>query len=166
MGVKAVKLKFSNKPKEFWNNIKKIDLEGTEEDAEELLGDVEPQYMELDGVISKENGTVVIILDESYLIGARDSKIVFSFNESQPNSVMMVKTAIGNGAYVFDENNRRQICSCTVGLFPFEFTVCTDDILNTVTYEKGGTLTVDYTVEINGIPADGSKMVLKVEPVR
>ena len=82
------------------------------------------------------------------------------------DSVMMVKTVLGNGSYVFDDKNRRQVCSCSMGLFPFEFIVCTEDILNTVTYEKGGTLTVDYTVEINGIPADGSKMTLKVEPIK
>lgn len=165
MGVKAVKLKFTNKPKEFWSNVKRIDPTG-EEEAEELFGEVEPQYMELDGVISKENGMVNIIFDDSYLIGMRESKLVFSFSESQPNSVIMVKTALGNGAYVFDDKQRRQICSFNMGPFPFEFTVCTEDILNTVTYEKGGTLTVDYTVEINGIPADGSKMSLKVEPIR
>ena len=165
MGVKAVKLKFTNKPKEFWSNVKRIDPSG-EEEAEELFSEVEPQYMELDGVISKENGMVNIIFDDSYLVGMRESKLVFSFSEAQPNSVIMVKTALGNGAYVFDDKQRRQICSCTVGLFPFEFIVCTEDILNTVTYEKGGMLTVDYTVEINGIPADGSKMSLKVEPIR
>ena len=115
MGVKAVKLKFTNKPKEFWSNVKRIDPSG-EEEAEELFGEVEPQYMELDGVISRENGVVTIMFDDSYLVGMRESKIIFSFSASNPNSVMMVKTVLGNGSYVFDDKNRRQVCSCSMGV--------------------------------------------------
>ena len=165
MGLKAVKIKFTNKPKEFWSNVKRIDPNG-EEEAEEIFGEAEPQYMELDGVISREKGNVSIVFDNGPLLGVRESKMVFSFSVAQPNSVIMVKTAMGNGAYVFDDRQRRNICSFNMGPFPLEFIVCTEDILNTVTYERGGTLTVDYTVEINGVPADGSKMTLKVEPVR
>ena len=166
MGIKAVKLKFSSQPKEFWSKIKKIEENGDEAEAEELFGNNVPQYIETEGVISRENGTVRIILDDSYLVGDVESKIIFSFEEENPNSVIMVRTVLGNCAYVFDDKMRRQPCSCNVGIYPFEITVCTEDICNKITYEKGGTMIVDYNIDINGIPADGSKLKLKVEPIK
>ena len=42
MGIKAVKLKFSSQPKEFWSKIKKIEENGDEAEAEELFGNNVP----------------------------------------------------------------------------------------------------------------------------
>lgn len=165
--VKAIRIKMTAHSKEFWSKIKKYDENGQELDEGILIGENEiPGYMESDAMIIKENGQIKIVIDDSYLNGVPHSKLIFAFNENEPNSVIMIKTSSGNGAYVFDEKRRRNQCEYNMGLFPLEYTVCTEDILNTVTYEKGGTLTVEYTVEINGVSAEGSRITLKVEPIR
>lgn len=146
-----------------------FDGEIDEELFDDFLADEEldgkPVVFETEGVMSTEKGLLKIMYDEAAIVGVGRAETVFAFNTDTPTTVSMFKNGNLNAALVFDSVNKRQICLYNNGPFTFEITVRTDMLVNNMSYEKGGKITVEYTVELKGVPAELSRISVKVTPL-
>ena len=146
-----------------------VDGELDEELLDEVFGDEEidgkPVVFETEGVVSFEKGLIKIMYDEAAMVGLGRAETVFAFNSDSPTTVSMFKSGNLNAALVFDAIQKRQICLYNSGPFSFEITVRTDMLVNSITYENGGKLTAEYTVEIKGVPAELNRISVKVTPL-
>ena len=115
--------------------------------------------------MSVEKGLLKVIYDEAAMIGVGRAETVFAFNTDTPTTVSMFKSGNLNAALVFDSVNKRQICLYNNGPFSFEITVRTDMLINDLSYEKGGKITSEYTVEVKGVPAELNRISIRVTPL-
>ncbi len=131
----------------------------------DVKNDETPIVFESDGIMTSDGGDIRI----SYVEGLPDggeNHTVLSFRESCPTTVSMISGGTGPTALVFDSVNRRCSCIYNIGPFPFEVTICTESMTNTINYATGGKLRAEYTVEIQGVPAEFDRLTVKVEPVK
>ncbi len=137
------------------------DLEDFEADEK---NDDTPIIFESDGIMTSDGGDICV----SYIEGVPDggeNHTVLSFRESCPTTVSMISGGTGPTALVFDSVKGRCKCIYNVGPFPFEVTICTNSMTNNINYKTGGKLFAEYTVEIQGVPAEFNRLTVKVEPV-
>ncbi len=172
MGIKPVKIKIMTTTTDLMHrNSLSVEVEGglDEEFFDDAFADAEldgkPVVFETEGVMSLEKGLMKIIYDESAIVGAKSAETVFAFNNDTPSTVSMFKSGSLSAALVFDSVKKRQVCLYNNGPFSFEITVRTDMLINEITYEKGGKMTAEYTVEIKGIPAEVNRISVKVTPL-
>ncbi len=125
--------------------------------------DAEPTVFVSEGIMTKENGVIKISYDESQLVGMAGAHTEITFDEKKRECMTMIRTAAMTTALVFDSKEKRNMCVYNVGPFPFEVLIHTDLLTNTVTYSGGGKIFAEYTLEINGRPAETSSISLKIE---
>jgi hypothetical protein len=172
MAIKPVKIKIITTTVDLMHKNSlafSVDGELDEELLDEVFGDEEidgkPVVFETEGVVSFEKGLIKIMYDEAAMVGLGRAETVFAFNSDSPTTVSMFKSGNLNAALVFDAIQKRQICLYNSGPFSFEITVRTDMLVNSITYENGGKLTAEYTVEIKGVPAELNRISVKVTPL-
>lgn len=173
MAIKPVKIKIMTMTTDLMHkNSLEVSVDG--EPIDELFDDVfddepldgKPLVFETEGVITVENGLTRVIYDEAAVVGAPNAETVFAFNTDSPSTVSMFKNGNLSAALVFDSVKKRQICLYNNGPFTFEITVCTEMLINEISYENGGKMTAEYTVEIKGIPAEFNRISVKVTPLK
>ena len=171
MAIKPVKIKIMTTTVDMMHKNSMtfaVDGEIDEELLEDFFGDDEldgrPVVFETEGIMSLEKGLIKIIYDEAAMVGLGRAETVFAFNTDTPSTVSMFKSGNLNAALVFDSVQKRQICLYNSGPFSFEITVRTDMLVNDVSYEKGGKITAEYTVEIKGVPAELNRISVRVTP--
>ena len=172
MAIKPVKIKIMTVTTDLMHkNSLEISVDG--ESVDDLFEDGfiddgldgKPVVFETEGVMSLENGLIRVIYDEAEVAGMGSAETVFAFNSDTASTVSMFKSGTLNAALVFDSEKKRQICLYNNGPISFEITVYTNMLNNEITYENGGKLTAEYTVEIKGIPAEFNRISVKVTPL-
>ena len=172
MAIKPVKIKIITTTVDLMHK-NSLSVEVDSELDEELLDDFfhdeeldgKPYVFETEGVMSLEKGLLKVIYDEAAIVGVSHAETVFAFNTETPTTVSMFKNGNLNAALVFDSIKKRQICLYNNGPFTFEITVRTDMLVNDISYEKGGKMTTEYTVEIKGVPAELNRISVRVTPI-
>ena len=77
----------------------------------------------------------------------------------------MVRTGAAQTTLQFDGGCGRRICSYN-SIVPFEISVVTERIKNSVTLEKGGVLDVVYCVEMKGMPLERCHLTVNIKPLK
>lgn len=122
----------------------------------------EPAILSSIGKMSMNNDVLRITYSESELTGHSGSRVIYSFDD--PNEVAMVRLGGAKTAMAFNGNGERRLCN--YGYFlPFEVSVITHKLKNTINFEQGGTLKVLYTLEMRGIPLEKCRLTLTVKPI-
>ncbi len=131
----------------------------------EMTDDEKPIVFETEGIMVSQKGLIKVIYDESGIIGVNNAETVFAFNEDTPTTVSMFKNGSLSAALVFDSEKKRQVCLYNNGPFLFEITVRTDILVNEITYDHGGKMSAEYTIEIKGIPTEYNRISVKITPI-
>ncbi len=125
------------------------------ENKEEMLLEVRTQ-----GTITEEDGRITLSYDETELTGMEGSTTHVSFSPDTPQLVTMLRSGAVSTALVF-EAGVRHICVYDTPVMPFEICIYARDVKNTLTMD-GGSILLDYLVEIHGADAERTLFSLDV----
>ena len=108
-----------------------------------------------EGVMSYDGKRVEICYDE---IMGEDGKAknILSFDPSEPNIVTLDRSGAVKCVMTFSENGRYGTLY-HMGFAAFDLTIATQRICNKITFEKGGTLLLDYGTEIQNVSVQTSR---------
>ncbi len=117
-----------------------------------------------EGSIVVSGSRIELVYSEDEESGMEGCETRIVFDRGNPGLVTMIRSGMGNASLVFDSSDRRQHCVYDVGIGdPMQLCVVTQRIENTVT-EKGGSIELEYLIEINGITAEYSRVSITVKP--
>ena len=135
-----------------------------EEHAVEVAED-EVIEMSTDATIRDDGKNIELIYKESEDMGMPNTTTSLIFPKDDPNQLNMVRTGENTAGFVFSDTVRRQRCAYNVAGFPMELCVCTRSIDNRVTM-AGGTLDLDYVIEVQGVKTQRNRFSVKVDELR
>lgn len=108
-----------------------------------------------EGVMSYDGKRVEICYDE--IMGEYGkAKNILSFDPSEPNIVTLDRSGAVKCVMTFSENGRYGTLY-HMGFAAFDLTIATHRISNKITFEKGGTLLLDYGTEIQNVSVQISR---------
>lgn len=125
----------------------------------------EEQKIEIstEGVLVHEDGRFSVRYDETELTGMEGSVTVVEFSDDDPSTVTMTRSGSASASMIFKENSR-YMSTYETGIFPIEMCVATKSVCNEIT-ENGGTVTIDYTIEIHGVCMERTYLMLTASPI-
>lgn len=113
-----------------------------------------------DGVMTLENGRIEIRYDEIMGEDGRAENIL-SFAVEDKNVITLVRDGAISSVMTFSENVRYG-GNYNLGFAEFDFTVATRHVSNTVTFESGGLIFLDYSTEIQGVAVQSAKFRFEI----
>jgi len=119
--------------------------------------------LESDGVMRLNDGRLEISYEETELTGMAGSTTAVSFAEDTPGLVSMIREGSVNTVLIF-EPGKRNICAYETEYMPFEICIHTYSVDNSIT-AYGGTLALDYVIEIHGSATERTKFTLEVKTI-
>lgn len=135
-----------------------IALDTPQEEEENTLLEIRAQ-----GTLSRDaDGRISLSYDETELTGMEGSTTTVTFSEDDPDTVTMLRYGSVTTTLVF-EQNRRHICVYETPVMPFEICIYARKVQNTLTME-GGSILLDYLIEIHGAKAERTLFELHVVP--
>lgn len=135
-----------------------IDLEMPQDDEEDMLLEIRTQ-----GVLSRDaDGRISLTYDETELTGMEGSTTTVTFAESDPDTVTMLRYGSVTTTLVF-EQERRHICVYETPIMPFEICIYARKVQNELGMD-GGSILLDYLIEIHGAKAERTLFELHVVP--
>ncbi len=116
-----------------------------------------------DGVMSIRNGTIVIRYEEDDANGMGGTRSEIVLSEKKKNMVSIVRTGAVANTLVC-EKGRRHISAYKTPVMPFQICVFAKECEQNVTFESGGTIFMNYYVELRGTEMQHTKMRITVKP--
>lgn len=117
-----------------------------------------------DGTLSVEDGKFLISYDESELTGMDGAHTALEFLETTPEQVTMTRSGSASTSMIFKED-ARYMSTYETGIFPLEMCISTKSVENTVN-ENGGTIVIDYTVEIHGVCMERTYLTVNIKEIQ
>lgn len=117
-----------------------------------------------DGVMSVKNGSVVIRYEEDDSGGMGETQAEIVLHGGRRDMVSIVRTGSVANTLVC-ERGRRHISAYNTPIMPFQICVFTKECEQNVTLESGGTIYMNYYVELRGTEMQHTKMRITVKPV-
>lgn len=108
-----------------------------------------------EGVMSFDGKRIELCYDEIMGEDGRAQNIL-SFDASEPGMVTLERSGAVSCIMTFSENGRYGGLY-NMGFAAFDFTVVTKRITNKISFEKGGTLILDYGTEIQNVSVQTSR---------
>ena len=115
------------------------------------------------GRLSYENGVTNLTYNESELTNMNNSVTVYSFRD--PGEITMVREGNARTTLCFNEKRERRICCYNNSIFPVEIAVVTEKYKNNLSFERGGSLDVTYSLELKGIPVETTRIRVRVKEI-
>lgn len=128
----------------------------------------EPERIEFttDGTLSDDGSRIEVSYEESELCGMAGSTTTLLFDKITPGLITMIRTGTYSSSLVFNSASRRQRCMYDTGILPpFELSVLTRRIDNTLTY-SGGALELDYIIEMHGVKTEFNSLLMEVRELK
>lgn len=116
-----------------------------------------------DGTLSETEDTVILRYEEASETGIDNTFTTLVFPKDQPNFLNMGRSGEYKASIVFNDKVRRQPCVYNVCGHTMEFCITTRHIDNKLTLE-GGSIDVDYIIEMNGMNAQRTRFSANVVP--
>jgi len=118
------------------------------------------------GLLSDDGKTLKVSYEEGGLEGLEGCIASIQFSHDSPWLVTMTRSGNLSTALVFNGRDRRQLCTYDTGVLPpFELTICTRRISNSLSLE-GGRLELEYAIEIRGVKSEMTRLSMEVTPAR
>lgn len=117
-------------------------------------------YTEGELTVTKD-GKYCLSYDESKLTGMDGSVTSVNFDMKNPELVTLMRSGNYRMAMVF-ESGKRHICTYQTPYMPIELCVVTKRLENTLT-KDGGSLSVDYSIETNGMKCEITRLRLTAQ---
>lgn len=130
-----------------------IALEKTEKEKYEFYTDAE---------LSGDGEQISLVYEENSEMGMGQCITMLNFNESDPCLIRLVRSGQVTGSMLFNNKNRFNRCTYNVSNMSFELGIYTRNINNTLT-EKGGVISIDFIIEIEGKKAERNQIFISVK---
>ena len=111
------------------------------------------------GTIEKRDGKLSISYEESEITGMEGT--VTRFDIMDDGCVTFSRTGSYNLHLVF-ESGKRYICSTKNDILPYSYCVTTRNLKNLMSYD-GGSIDIDYSIDINGAETEHNEFCIKVD---
>lgn len=108
------------------------------------------------------DGRISLSYDETELTGMEGSTTTVTFAENAPETVTMLRYGSVTTTLVF-EQDQRHICVYETPIMPFEICIYARRVENGLTMD-GGSMLLDYLIEIHGAKAERTLFELNVVP--
>lgn len=108
------------------------------------------------------DGRISLSYDETELTGMEGSTTTVTFSEKDPETVTMLRYGSVTTTLVF-EQDQRHICVYETPIMPFEICIYARRVENHLTMD-GGSMLLDYLIEIHGAKAERTLFELNVVP--
>ena len=108
------------------------------------------------------DGRISLSYDETELTGMEGSTTTVTFAENAPETVTMLRYGSVTTTLVF-EQEQRHICVYETPVMPFEICIYARRVENGLTMD-GGSMLLDYLIEIHGAKAERTLFELNVVP--
>ena len=108
------------------------------------------------------DGRISLSYDETELTGMEGSTTTVTFAENAPETVTMLRYGSVTTTLVF-EQEQRHICVYETPIMPFEICIYARRVENGLTMD-GGSMLLDYLIEIHGAKAERTLFELNVVP--
>jgi uncharacterized beta-barrel protein YwiB (DUF1934 family) len=115
------------------------------------------------GVYTREESRVTIRYDEGEALGFSCTTSLI-FDETDRDSLTMVRSGEMNAAFRFEKASPRQPCTYETPIMPIEFIVNTRNVRNTVG-DEGGAILLDYYLEMRGVNTERNRLLIEVQPL-
>ena len=122
-----------------------------------------PVMFESHGMLIKINNELSLNYT-SELGAAFPVKVEYRFSEDNRDALAVVKSSLFEEIYFFDNRCKRQTVVYE-GNADFELSLYTKTLKNSITYENGGCLEIEYYAEIRGGAVEHCKEYVIVEPI-
>lgn len=136
------------------------------EDSEDAEEDDEDGAIRFcgDGTLTDYGDRLELVYSEDALIGMEGCTVTLIFDRDG-RRVSMIRSGGASAAMVFSSESPRQHCTYNTGVpgFPLELCIHTRSLSSTVT-AAGGCLTLDYMIEIRGVPTERTLFRLDLCP--
>lgn len=113
------------------------------------------------GLLKTEDGRLSLIYKEPEAEGLGDTQTQISFEQTDPETVCLYRTGDIRSDLVFNAQAGRKTCLYQTELLPFELSIVTRKLVNRL-HESGGTLHLDYKIEINSMNVERTVLDLMV----
>lgn len=113
------------------------------------------------GSFKNEDGRLSLIYKEPEAEGLGDTQTQISFEQTDPETVCLYRTGDIRSDLVFNAQAGRKTCLYQTELLPFELSIVTRKLVNRL-HESGGTLHLDYKIEINSMNVERTVLDLMV----
>lgn len=123
--------------------------------------DTDKYILRCRGVMSERDGNIVIRYneDESGGMGATQSEIVIPGDRQDMVSIIRTGGVVNT---LVCEKGKRHISAYRTPVMPFEVCVFTKECENTVSFETGGSIFLNYYVELRGTEMQHTKMRITI----
>lgn len=115
-----------------------------------------------EGRLILKDDIVTVEYDESREMGMDGVTTSLIFNQSERGKLSMVRKGVSPTSMIFDLSERRRMCSYEAGYAPLEFSIQTYQVKNNITPEDGGSIFLDYDIEVRGFRVEKNKLEISV----
>ena len=140
--------------------MKEVVLTITGTHAYDETGDDAMEFI-TEGKLYDRNGTIYLTYDESYLTGLEGCRTRLKL---EPDKVRMTSKSrpIGIDTEIHFEKGKRYQGYYDTEFGPIEMEVLTNDLTNTVSFEEGGEVDIDYNISLKGLAEGRSRLKINV----
>jgi len=117
-----------------------------------------------DGIMSIRDGSVVIRYEEDESGGLENTQSEIVLHRGRRDMVSIVRTGSVANTLVC-EQGRRHISAYNTPIMPFQICVFAKECEHNVSFESGGTIYMNYYVELRGTEMQHTKMRITVKPI-
>ena len=140
--------------------MKEVVLTITGTHAYDETGDDAMEFI-TEGKLYDRNGTIYLTYDESYLTGLEGCRTRLKL---EPDKVRMTRMgrSIAIDTEIHFEKGKRYQGYYDTEFGPIEMEVLTNDLTNTVSFEEGGEVDIDYNISLKGLAEGRSRLKINV----
>ncbi|MCI8331317.1 MAG: DUF1934 domain-containing protein [Clostridiales bacterium] len=114
------------------------------------------------GVLTVEEDQISVSYKEPETEGMGDTETTLFFKRSDPQTVNLYRTGAVKSDLVFNVERGRQTCVYQTEIAPFMLAIVTKKLSNSLTAD-GGTIHLDYKIEINNMNVERTILDLSVK---
>ncbi len=116
------------------------------------------------GIMSEADGVFTLSYDEPADNGMGKTTTVITFHRDAPGTVTLSREGEVRSHFVYDEALPRRTYLYETPLMPFEMAIVTKSVVNRMGV-RGGTLHLDYKMDMNGSNMERTVLDLLVRPL-
>ncbi len=113
-----------------------------------------------EGTVFRKGDTIEIVYKENEELGMANIESTLRFKKSKPTMVNLIRRGAAPTSLIFDKDVPRRNCAYSIGNIPFNFCICTNNVIN-IFDEEGGKIVLDYLIEINGMKNEHNTYILE-----
>ena len=122
------------------------------------------EYMELEGTLSEDENRLSLRFSP-IIGGVRNTSEEYLFEKSKRNSLTLIKDVIISETLFFSTEKKRQSVVTENEFGSFELNIYTKKLENTVTYDNGGYIELEYITEAKAFRIGYTKEYILVETI-